>query len=123
MKHIGKVLLQIVFLWVVFQIGNYIVAFVGVPLPGNVLGMLLLFTLLSTGVIPVSWVKEATDILLKHLAFFFIPIAVGLMVWGDLFAKSGVWLLLALIISAAIAIAVTGFVVQVTYGKKGDGNL
>ncbi len=83
-----------------------------IPLPGSVLGMIILFTLLSTGIIKEQWLTAAVNPLLKHLSFFFIPIAVELMNWGDLFVKKGVLLFLPLVISTLVALLVTGGIVQ-----------
>lgn len=112
MKPVIKIVLQIFLLWIIFQLGTLITSIFKLPLPGNVLGMLILFALLTTDIMPVSWVKEGSDLLLKHLAFFFIPIAVGLMALGSLLASSGIWLLVILTISAAISIPLTGQTVQ-----------
>jgi holin-like protein len=83
-------------------------AFVGalrLPLPGNLAGMLMLCALLSTGVIHLEWVEAGASLLVRHLAFFFIPIAVGLMAFGDLFVRHGVAIIVTLIVSAGIGIS------------------
>jgi holin-like protein len=113
-----KIIIQIFLLWLIYQLGNIITSTLHLPLPGNVLGMLLLFALLTTGIVPVKWIKEGADLLLKHLAFFFIPIAVGLMAWTKLFATSGIWLLLALLISALLAIPISGWAVQLLSRRR-----
>lgn len=82
------------------------------PVPGNVLGMLILFTLLCTGVIKLEMIKEISDFLLDHLAFFFIPAGVGLLACMD--ALSGKWLafLGVCVITTIIVMVVTGHTVQ-----------
>ena len=74
--------------------------------------MLILFGLLSSGIIKEQWLVAAANPLLKHLAFFFIPIAVGLMEWGDLFTQKGHLLFMPLVISTFVALLVTGGIVQ-----------
>lgn len=115
-----KILLQWTLLYGIYSLGNFLVAWLHLPIPGNVLGMLLLFGALSSGLIPLAWVEAGASILLKHLAFFFIPISVGLMAWGHLFRQAGWQLFLALLISAAVTIVVTGFIAQ-RLGKKEVG--
>jgi holin-like protein len=117
-----KIILQIFLLWLIYQLGNLITSSLHIPLPGNVVGMLLLLALLTTGIVPVKWIKEGADLLLKHLAFFFIPIAVGLMAWGNLFATKGIWLFLALTISAFLSIPITGFVTQFLSRRENQTN-
>lgn len=121
MKNLLKITAQIALLWVIFQGGNLIVALLHLPLPGNVLGMLILFGLLSAKIIPLPWVEEGAALLLKHLAFFFIPIAVGLMNWGSLFSVSGLILVLALLTSALLSISLTGWLVQTIQRGKQEG--
>jgi hypothetical protein len=55
--------------------------------------------------------------LIKHLAFFFVPITVGLMEWGRLLAQNGIGIVVTLITSAAIGIVLSGLVSQVLLGK------
>lgn len=82
------------------------------PLPGNLAGLLLLLVLLSSGVIRPAQVELAGSFLLKHLAFFFIPFALGLMTQGALFAGSGAAFAASLVGGAVIGIAVAGATAQ-----------
>ncbi len=111
-RTLYRLTLQIVFLFLIFRAGQWGVARFHVPLPGNVLGMLLLFGLLSTGLVRESWIQEGATLLTKHLAFFFVPIAVGLMAWGPLFRREGHWLLLALVVSTLAALLASGGLVH-----------
>lgn len=45
-------------------------------LPGNILGMFILLTLLALGVVPLRWVEEAARCLLWLLPLLFVPIFV-----------------------------------------------
>lgn len=116
-----KTVLQVGVLYGIYVLGNTVVSLMNIPLPGNVMGMLILFGLLTFKIIPVSWIEDGAGILLKHLAFFFIPIAVGLMAWGNLFSVNGLWLSLILVFSALMSISVTGWVVQLLR-RRGEGN-
>lgn len=52
----------------------------GIPIPGSIIGMVILLVLLKTKVIRVEQVAELTDFLLANINFFFIPVGVGIMV-------------------------------------------
>ncbi len=112
--------MQIFLLWLIYYLSSWIVNHFHIPLPGSVLGMIILFTLLSTGIIKEQWLTAAVNPLLKHLSFFFIPIAVELMNWGDLFVKKGALLFLPLVISTLVALLVTGGLVQFLAKPTGD---
>lgn len=125
MQSILKTMGQIFLLWLIYYISTWTVEFLHLPLPGSVLGMLLLFALLSSGIIKEQWISLGANPLLKHLSFFFIPIAVGLMEWGELFTQKGHLLFLPLVISALVALVATGLSVQLltkSQGKKGGVN-
>lgn len=80
--------------------------------------MVLLFILLSTGIIKEQWLTAATTPLLKHLTFFFIPIAVELMEWGDMFIQNGAMLIIPLIVSALVALLTTGGIIMISVKNK-----
>lgn len=101
-------------MWLIHWLGAKVVAIVHMPLPENVLGMLLLFSMLALGIIKPRYLQEAVNLLLTHFAFFFIPISVGLMAWGALIYKNGFVLVAALVLSALIAVGVTGQAMALT---------
>lgn len=103
---------QLVVLWAIHIICSWVVDWLSLPIPGNVLGMIVLFLLLMTGMVKLEWIHDAASFLLKHLVFFFIPITVGVMTLGDLFLESGFILMLVLIISGAFGMMVTGWTTQ-----------
>lgn len=107
-----RLIAQTSLLWLVYQTGNFIVSWTHLPLPGNVMGMVLLFALLLSGIIRPSHIQEAAAVLLKHMSFFFIPIAVGLMNWGQLFYDHSFALAITLLVSTTVALLATGFTVQ-----------
>ena len=112
LKNLLKIIGQLFLLWVIYYLSTWVVKFLHLPIPGSVLGMISLFALLSTGVLKEQWLSAATKPLLKHLSFFFIPIAVELMQWGDLFLQKGYLLFLPLVVSTLVALVTTGGIVQ-----------
>ena len=63
----------------IYLIGEVISKGFSLPLPGNILGMLILLLLLMTKVIKVEKIESVSNFFLDHLAFFFIPAGVGLI--------------------------------------------
>jgi holin-like protein len=112
------IIFQLAILLLLNEVGKLIVKFTHFPLPGNVMGMLLLFILLWTGVVRLQWVDVASGFLIKHLSFFFIPISVGLMTLGSVFIKSGLGLITALVISTLLGIIVSGTLSQALVKRK-----
>lgn len=83
-----------------------------IPVPGNILGMLLLLLLLCLKVIKTEQIENVTKFFLNHLAFFFLPASVGLLAARN--ELQGQWILLLLLcIGATIAtMAATGRTAQ-----------
>ncbi|MGL5512755.1 MAG: CidA/LrgA family protein [Sporomusa sp.] len=103
---------QGIILWSISWLGTQISVVTGLPIPGTVFGVILLFVLLLCGIIKLQYIEDAADFLLRHMLFFFIPIAVGLMNWGAVFYQYGVILLLALVVGAILPLFAVGFIAQ-----------
>ncbi len=91
-------------------VGELISRGLDIPIPGNVLGMGLLLLALAAGIVKVEWVQEAADLLLSHLALFFVPAGVGVMVYFDLIGKEWLPIVVATLVSTFVVMAVTGWV-------------
>jgi len=107
-----KMLIHIGLLFVLLYIGNWIQASLGLSVPGSVIGMLLLFLLLKLGIIKLDWIREGTNVVLKHLALFFIPVNVGFINYLGLFSGSGILLLIITVISTAFVMGFSGAISQ-----------
>jgi len=114
-----KALGQLALLWAIYLGSNWLVTAMGLPIPGNVVGVLLLFALLALGVVKLAWVELAADFLLKHLVFFFVPIAVGLMEWGGVFYDYGLILAVAIVVSAVLPLLAVGALSQRLFRRRG----
>lgn len=90
-------------------LGELIARGTGIPVPGNVIGMGLLLVALGLGWIQVAWIQEAADLLLSHLALFFIPAGVGVMVYFDLLGREWLPIVTALVVSTFAVMAATGW--------------
>lgn len=103
-----KFTLQIIGLILINKAGFYIVELLNLRIPGNVLGMILLFLLLWTRVVRLEWFEGAADFLVKHLSFFFVPVSVGLMTLGGMIAQNGIQLAFILVLSAIVGMVFAG---------------
>lgn len=99
--------------------GEVIARLLKLPIPGPVVGMMLLFAgLVIRRGIPENLEKTSTT-LLSHLSLLFIPAGVGVTVHLKLLADEWLPIVVALIVSTVVTLAVTGLVMQVlARGKK-----
>jgi holin-like protein len=108
----AALLCEVAGLWAINRAGYFIVERLRLPLPGNVAGMLLLFALLCSGIVPERLFARSSALLTRHLAFFFVPIAVGLMDLASVFVAYGIPIAIVLVASAAIGLCSAGAVAQ-----------
>jgi len=90
------------------------------PLPGPVLGMLLLVLLLNWPPLR-ALVGRAADGLLAHLSLLFVPVGVGVVTHLALIAQHGLRMALTLVLSTLAGLAVTALVLQALLPVQADG--
>lgn len=97
----------------VFQLaGEVIVRGLDLPLPGPVLGMLLLFVALALRGGPGEELQTTSQNLLQHLSLLFVPAGTGIMIHLHRVADEWLPLLLSLVISTAATLVVTALVMK-----------
>ena len=97
----------------VFQLlGEVVARWLSLPVPGPVLGMLLLFLALAMRGGPGHELQATSQNLLQHLSLLFVPAGVGVMVHLTRVADEWLPLLLSLLISTALTLAVTALVMK-----------
>jgi len=117
--RLARVAGQAVLLGLIYLASSTIVELLHIPVPSNLLALLLLLVLLSTGLLRLAHVQELSTFLLRHLSFFFVPFMVGLLAQGALLASAGVALLGSLIVAAGVGIVVGGLAAQAAINWTG----
>lgn len=91
--------------------GEVLARGLGLPLPGPVLGLMLLL-----GVLPMAAVQQrvaaAAEVLLAHLSLLFVPIGVGVVSHLGVLGAHAWSLLLVLLVSTTVGLVVTAAVLQ-----------
>jgi holin-like protein len=107
----------------VFQcLGEGLVYLLGLPVPGPVAGMLLLFAALMAFPALQERIEDTANELLRHLSLLFVPAGVGIVVAAS--SGKGHWLALlaGLIGSTLLTLAVTAVVLRLL-GAPGQGDV
>lgn len=89
-------------------LGEVSVVWSGLPVPGPVVGMLLLFTGLALRGGVSDGLGDLVDGLLKHLSLLFVPAGVGVMLHIAMLREEWVAISAALLVSTLLTILVTG---------------
>jgi holin-like protein len=93
-------------------IGELLTATLGLPVPGPVCGMAILFSGLSIrGSIPDDLAAVSSS-LLDNLSLLFIPAGVGIMLHAPLIGRDWLPISVALVLSTGLTIAVTALVMS-----------
>ncbi len=72
-----------------FIFAQYLVNRWQVPLPANLVGMVMLLLLIVCRVIPVSWVRAGARWLLAEMLLFFVPAVVAVVNYAQLLMVDG----------------------------------
>lgn len=75
--------------------------------PGPVLGMGLLFAWLVWRGGPGKSLDATAGVILRNLSLLFVPAAVGIIQYGDIMARFGLVVLVALVVSTVLTLLVT----------------
>lgn len=105
------------YLLIMWLAGEALAEVLSLPIPGSVLGMVMLTACLNRKLIRLEAVRPAADLLVDNLAFFFVPPGVGLMLYFDLIGEQ--WLAIGLPwLVSTFAVAATAGLLQQWLGRE-----
>jgi len=114
----GKMILQIGLLSIFYVIGTWIQQAFQLVIPGSLIGMFLLFGLLSANVLPLRWFELGGETLLAVMPFLLLPSTVGLMDYGSFLMQKGGSLFVTTVISTFLIIVIAGHTGQYLANRK-----
>ncbi|SHJ97969.1 holin-like protein [Clostridium cavendishii DSM 21758] len=118
-----KLLRELLIILAIYFAGEIIAKGLNLPVPGNIIGMILLLILLCTNIVKLNMIETVSKFFLDHLAFFFIPAGVGLLTSIAVIKDSFGRLLLVCTLTTIITIGVTALVVDLMTRKKSSNIL
>jgi holin-like protein len=89
--------------------GELLARGLALPLPGPVVGLILLWPCLGVAGVR-AWVAPAAQFLLAHLSLLFVPVGVGVVAHLDLLAAHGLRVAVVVVLSTWVGLAVTAWV-------------
>ncbi|MEI3604378.1 CidA/LrgA family protein [Pseudogracilibacillus sp. SE30717A] len=103
-----KLIIQIALLFGLYYIGTWIQQYFNLFIPGSVIGLILMFILLTTGLLKANWIEKGARFMITHLVLFFIPATVGLLNYYYLFKGKGILLIVITFVSTIIVMISSG---------------
>ncbi len=116
--RVVRIIVQIGILNIYYYLGVGIVSYLHIPLPGSIVGLLLLVLSLIFKLIKVEYIQDGAGFLIGVLTLFFIPATVGVIDYPELMSGTGLLIILAVIASTLISIYVTGLLTQIIEKKE-----
>lgn len=110
-----QVPLQVVLYIGFFVVAQQLVDWLHLPLPANIVGMLLLLALIMLRVLPLGWVKAGSRWLRAEMLLFFIPAVVAVVNYSELLRVEGWRIMLVIGISTLMVLGATALVVDCVY--------
>jgi holin-like protein len=100
-----RVVVQSAALAAIWAVADFAARKLSLPIPGSVVGLVLLLALLFCGGVAPRWVKAGADWLLSDMLLFFIPAAVAAVQYGGLFMEDG-WRLALVVVAGTLMVMV-----------------
>lgn len=91
--------------WFIGELLNYITK---IPIPGSILGMVLIVIALEFKIIKPKSVALVANFLLNNMAMFFIPAGVGIMLHFKILKQEWLPITIAIVISSLLVLTVVG---------------
>ncbi|MBP2169375.1 CidA/LrgA family protein [Erwiniaceae bacterium BAC15a-03b] len=110
-----QVPLQVALYAGMFIASEQLVEWLHLPLPANIVGMLLLLALIMLRVLPLDWVRAGSKWLLAEMLLFFVPAVVAVINYSQLLRVEGWRICLVIAISTILVLASTALVVDRVY--------
>lgn len=92
-------------------IGEALSLFFSLPVPGPVLGMVLMLFAFFMKDNLVDSIRPTAGVLLANMSLLFVPAGVGIMRHGERFMNEGIGIVVTILASTLIAMAVSGYVI------------
>jgi holin-like protein len=117
-----RTIAQFLTILVIYFMGTRLVIWLDLPVPGSIVGMVLLFIALLSGVCKLKWVEAAAQLHIKHITLLFIPFVVGVWHFAGIFRVEGIKLVMILAASSLVVLLVTAFIAEFLENKRKGSN-
>ncbi len=107
-----KLLLQFLIIFAFWALGEGVSHLCNGAVPGSLVGMILLFAALSSGLLKSDWVDRAASYFSKYMVALFLPSAVGIMVVWNQLSEYIVPVILIILVSTALTMVLVARIYQ-----------
>ena len=101
--------------------GNGVALLLPITLPGSIIGMLILFALLASQILPVRWVKPGCHLIIRYMALLFVPISVGVMSYTDILTAQFGPIVISCVVSTFLVLSIVGVSAHQLHSRRPAG--
>ena len=121
----AKIGLQLGIIFGLYWLSQVIEAVLPFSFPASVIALMLMLVLLLTKLLKPAHIREAGDFMQAGIAFFLIPVMVGLVNYVDIISQNAVAFCVICLVSTVLTFAAVAWTVQLTcrlMNKKKGGD-
>jgi holin-like protein len=112
LKKLARLATELTVLLAIYLLGCQIAVWFAWPIPGGVIGMVLLLLAFALGVVKPAALQMGAGLLMAEMLLFFIPALMSLLDYGGLLRSDGWRILLVIGVSTLMVMLVTAFTVE-----------
>lgn len=115
---IWQYLRAFVLIYLCLYAGIFVASLLPIVIPGSIIGMLILFVLLSLQILPAKWVKPGCHLLIRYMALLFVPIGVGVMQYYDVLKAQFGPVVVSCLISTLMVLIIVSWSSHLVHGER-----
>jgi holin-like protein len=108
-------LLQVVSIIAIWKTGEVLAYLTAVPVPGSIVGMLLLLVLLRCGMVDLSSIKRGAEWLLAEILLFFVPAVLAVSDHPEFLGWTGLKILAVILCGTAVVMTCTALTIEMCF--------
>jgi holin-like protein len=112
LKYLARLVAELAVLLGIYLLGCEIAIWFAWPIPGGVVGMVMLLLAFAMGAIKPAALQMGAGLLMAEMLLFFIPALMSLLDYGGLMRDDGWRILLVIGVSTLMVMLVTAFTVE-----------
>ncbi|KDD67892.1 MULTISPECIES: CidA/LrgA family protein [Pseudomonas] len=112
LKSLARLATELAVLLAIYLLGCQMAVWFAWPIPGGVIGMVLLLLAFALGVVKPAALQMGAGLLMAEMLLFFIPALMSLLDYGGLLRSDGWRILLVIGVSTLMVMLVTAFTVE-----------
>ena len=113
--HHLQVPVQVILHAGLFIFAEHLVRWAHLPLPANLVGMVLMLLLIVFRIVPLAWVRAGSRWLLAEMLLFFVPAVVAVVNYAQLLMIDGWRIFSVIALSTLLVLGCTAWVVDKVY--------